>query len=371
MATYKESGVDISLGDKSSLIAYKEAKKTFAGRAKKIGAALIMEGDFTGAIDMGDYYLVQNDDGIGSKFQIADEIKKYDTSGYDLAAMVADDAVCVGAECLTISNTIDMEKVDPKKIEKMMKSLSKACREQKIIIPGGEIAELPSMVKNTIWNSTAIGIVEKKKLITTRDVKPGDMLIGLYSKGFRSNGFSLTRYILEKAFGAKWHYKKFSIGGAGAKNGTAGGKTWAETVLEPTQIYHNAVLALTGRYKEPRRINVKGIAHITGGGVPGNLRRILKKTCTGAILDNLFDPPKMMLELQRLGKVSDEEAYKVWNMGIGMILCVAKNNAQKTLQLLAKQKVRSQIIGRVISAPKIELVSKGYFKKGKKLNFDI
>ncbi|MBI5152091.1 phosphoribosylformylglycinamidine cyclo-ligase [Candidatus Peregrinibacteria bacterium] len=358
MATYKESGVDISLGDKSSEIAYSEAKKTFAGRKGKIGAPLLMEGGFTGAIDMDNYYLVQNDDGIGSKFQIADEIEKYDTSGYDLAAMVADDAVCVGAECLTISNTIDTEKVDPKKIEKMMKSLSKACREQKIIIPGGEIAELPSMVNGTIWNSTAIGIVEKKKLITTAGVRPGDALIGLYSKGFRSNGFSLVRYILKKAFGMKWHSRKFSSA-----------KTWAETVLEPTQIYHSAILALTGRYKEPRRINVKGISHITGGGIPSNLCRILKKSHTGAILDNLFEPPKMMTELQRLGKVSDEEAYKVWNMGTGMILCVSKKDADHAIKLLAQKDVRSQIIGRVIRAPKIELISKGYFKKEKKLSF--
>lgn len=361
MATYKESGVNISLGDKSSEIAYSEAKKTFAGRKGKIGAPLIMEGGFTGAIDMGDYYLVQNDDGIGSKFQIADEIGKYDTSGYDLAAMVADDAICVGAECLTISNTIDTQKVDPKKIEKMMKSLSKACREQKIIIPGGEIAELPSMVNGTIWNATAIGIVEKKKLITTASVHAGDNLIGLYSKGFRSNGFSLVRYVLKKAFGQKWHSKKFSA--------VAAAKTWAEAVLEPTQIYHNAVLALTGRFKEPRRINVKGIAHITGGGVPGNLCRILKKTHTGAILDNLFDSPKMMLELQRLGKVSDEEAYKVWNMGTGMILCISKKETPFALKLLAQNGVKTQIIGRVTRTPKIELLSKGFFKKGKKLIF--
>ncbi len=346
MATYKESGVNISLGDKSSTIAYGEAKKTFAGRKGRIGAPLIMEDGFTGAIDMGDYYLVQNDDGIGSKFQIADEIGKYDTSGYDLAAMVADDAVCVGAECLTISNTIDTEKVDPKKIEKMMKSLSKACREQKIIIPGGEIAELPSMCKGTIWNSTAIGIVEKKKLITTADVRVGDNLIGLYSKGFRSNGFSLVRYILKNAFGAKWHNKKFS---AGAK------KTWAETVLEPTQIYHSAILELTGRFGEPRRVNVKGIAHITGGGIPGNLSRILKKTHTGALLDNLPEPPKMMVELQRLGRVSDQEAYKVWNMGVGMILCVSQKETPLALKLLAQNGVKAQIIGHVTSSPKITI----------------
>ena len=367
MATYKESGVNIALGDKSSEIAYNEAKKTFAGRKNKIGEPLLMEGGFTGAIDMGDYYLVQNDDGIGSKFQIADEIGKYETSGYDLAAMVADDAVCVGAECLTISNTIDTEKVDPEKIEKMMKSLSRACREQKIIIPGGEIAELPSMVKGTIWNATAIGIVEKKKLIMTRDVRPGDALIGLYSKGFRSNGFSLVRYILKKNFGPRWHYKKFS---ADTKRG-AKAKTWAEMVLEPTQIYHNAVLALVGRFGEKRKINVKGIAHITGGGIPGNLSRILKKTRTGAILDNLPEPPKMMLELQKLGNVSDKEAYKVWNMGVGMILCVSKRETKKALQILEQNNVQSQIIGYVVSSPKIELISKGFFKKNQKLIFTI
>src|SRR3989339_380335 len=244
MATYKESGVDISLGDKSSEIAYAEAKKTFKNRKGMIGCPLTMDGGFTGALDFGDFYLVQNDDGIGSKFKIADDIGKYDTAGYDLAAMVIDDAICVGAECITVSNTIDTEKVDPVKIGKMMKGLSKACAEQKVVIPGGEIAEIPSMIKGTVWNSTAVGIVEKKKFIDCSKVRAGDALIGLYSKGFRSNGFSLVRYVLKNAFGENWYGKKFD-----AK------KTWAEAVLEPTQIYHSAVLELTGRYKKPRKID--------------------------------------------------------------------------------------------------------------------
>ncbi|MFA6549902.1 MAG: phosphoribosylformylglycinamidine cyclo-ligase [Candidatus Gracilibacteria bacterium] len=360
MATYKESGVDISLGDKSSEIAYSEAKKTFKNRKGMIGCPLTMDGGFTGALDFGDFYLVQNDDGIGSKFKIADDIGKYDTAGYDLAAMVIDDAICVGAECITVSNTIDTEKVDPVKIGKMMKGLSKACAEQKVVIPGGEIAEIPSMIKGTVWNSTAVGIVEKKKFIDCSKVRAGDALIGLYSKGFRSNGFSLVRYVLKNAFGENWYGKKFD-----AK------KTWAEAVLEPTQIYHSAVLELTGRYKKPRKIDVKGIAHVTGGGVPGNTCRIFKKTHTGAILDNLFEPPKMMLELQKLGKVSDEEAYTVWNMGTGMILCVAQKDVKKSLELLKKGGVKAQVIGRVTNKPTIEITSRGHNSKGKKLTFKI
>ncbi len=354
MTNYKQAGVDINEGEKSSLIAYSYAKETFKTRNNLIGKPIIQEGGFTGALDFGDYYLIQNTDGVGSKIEIADAIKDYSTIGYDLLAMVADDAICVGAETISITNTIDTEKVDSKVVEEMMKGLKKACIEQKVVIPGGEIAELPGLVKGNLWNATALGIVEKTKFITGKNVKPGDKILGLKSKGFRSNGFTLVRHILKKQFGKDWYNKKYCTRG-----------TWGKVVLTPSQIYSNAILDIIGRYKKTKKAEIKSIIHITGGGIPGNIKRGLNGY--GASLTNLPKPQKMMHLLQKMGKVTDEEAYKVWNMGIGMILI--SNEEEKIKKILEKHNIKVSQIGVVTKDKKIEIISQGVYKKGKNLIF--
>lgn len=157
MATYEESGVNIEKGDKCSAIAYAAAKETFVGRKGLIGEPVLEEGGFTGALDMGDYYLVQNDDGVGTKIIIAEQINKLDTLGYDLLAMVADDAVCVGAEPISVTNTLDVNKADEEKVRALMTGLKKAALEHKIVIPGGEIAELGALVTGYVWNHDLCG----------------------------------------------------------------------------------------------------------------------------------------------------------------------------------------------------------------------
>lgn len=354
MATYKQSGVDIAAGDLSSSIAYRAAKGTFAGRKGMFGKPVIMEGGFSGALDFGDFYLVQNCDGVGSKVAVADAMKKYDTLGYDLLAMVTDDAVCTGAETISITNTIDTEKVDPKIIEKMMAGLKKACNEQKVVIPGGEIAELPGLVVGNSWNSTAVGVVEKKKFITGKTVKVGDKILGLRSRGFRSNGFSLVRYALKKGLGAQWYNKIFK-----------GKMTWGEAVLTPSLIYSAALLELLGRYGKKRNCNIKALAHVTGGGIPGNITRVLGHY--GAKLDNLPKPHEMMLELQKMGKIGDIEAYNTWNMGIGMI--VISNEVEKITAVMKKHKIKVEVIGEVITKKEVRLTSRGYFNAHKEFVF--
>jgi phosphoribosylformylglycinamidine cyclo-ligase len=354
MATYKQSGVDISIGDKSSAIAYKAAKETFGARKGMIGKPVILEGGFTGALDFGDFYLVQNCDGVGSKVAVADAIGKYDTLGYDLLAMVCDDAVCVGAETISITNTIDTEKVNPEVVEQMMKGLKKACIEQKVVIPGGEIAELPGLIVGNSWNSTAVGIVEKKKFITGSAVKPGDKIIGLKSRGFRSNGFSLVRYVLREKFGEKWFNRIFS-----------GKKTWGEVVLTPSLIYSDALLSLLGRYGKKRVCDIKALVHVTGGGIPGNIKRVLGDY--GATLNNLPRPHDMMLQLQEFGKIKDKEAYKTWNMGIGMIMI--SNEIDKIKKTMLKHNIETVEIGAVAEKSGVTLTSNGYTDAGKKLFF--
>jgi phosphoribosylformylglycinamidine cyclo-ligase len=281
---------------------------------------------------MGDFYLLQNDDGVGSKIKIAEQIGKYDTLGYDLIAMVADDAVCMGAETISVTNTLDVDKVNEEKIQPLMEGLKEAALEHKIVIPGGEIAELGNMVNGYLWNATAVAIVEKNKLIRGEDIQSGDKIIGLRSDGFRSNGFSLVRYILKEKFGEKWASEKYNED-----------KSWGEATLVPSRIYSSAILDMHGRYKEEAKVNIKGVVHVTGGGIQGNLERILKGQ--KADLNNLPEPHEMMKKLIEIGNVSEEEAYKTWNMGVGMILI--SNDIEKIEEICSNHNIEMQVIGEI------------------------
>ncbi len=345
MNNYKKAGVDIEAGDNASRIAYKYAKTTFASRKGMIGGPATDEGSFAGLIDMRDFYIVQCDDGVGTKIEIANRIGKYDTLGYDLLAMVADDAVCLGAETISISNIIDTNKVDEKIVEELMKGLSRACIEQKVIIPGGEIAELGKSVNGNIWNATAIGVLEKDKVIDGSEIEVGDKIIALKENGFRSNGFSLVRYILEEKYG-KYIYEKESLFG----------RSWGEILLEPSQIYSAELLKILGRFGKPRKIDIKGIAHITGGGIAGNFQRILKNKKLGAKFYDLFPPSEMVKEIQKIGKVTEAEAYKTWNMGNGMMLVVSPNNMENVLEI---QNIKAQVAGEIKDSGIIEIQTKG------------
>jgi len=355
MIDYKKAGVDIQMGDRASKIAYDFAKSTFSSRKNMIGEPVIDEGSFAGMLDMGDFYIVQGDDGVGTKMEIAEHINKFDTLGYDLLAMVADDAICLGAETISITNTLDTNIVDTGIIHELMKGLAKACIEQKVVIPGGEIAEVGKSVNGNVWNATAVGVLEKEKVITGSEIKPGDIIIAFRENGFRSNGFSLVRYILEKAFDENVYNKPSPFG-----------KSWGEMILEPSTVYSSALLDLLGRFGEKRKFNIKGIAHITGGGIPGNFNRILKQKRLGAEFNDLFAPSAMVKEIQKMGNVSETEAYKTWNMGNGMMIVVDSGDAESVLEFLP---LEAKIVGSVIKDKKIIINSLGAFPQ--KLEFEI
>ncbi|HHE38680.1 MAG TPA: phosphoribosylformylglycinamidine cyclo-ligase [Candidatus Cloacimonetes bacterium] len=343
---YKNAGVDIEAGDNASKIAYQYAKSTFSTRKGKIGEPVIAEGSYAGLIDMGNFYLVQCDDGVGTKIEIAEKIGKFDTLGFDLLAMVADDAICLGAETISISNTIDTNKVDAFVIEDLMKGLSKACIEQKVIIPGGEIAELGKSVNGNIWNATAIGVLEKDKVIDGSEIQVGDKIIALKENGFRSNGFSLVRYILENNYGKEVYSQTSPFV-----------ENWGKILLEPSQIYSSELLKILGRFGDSRKVNIKGISHITGGGIAGNFRRILKDKKLGANFYDLFEPAEMVKEIQKIGKVTETEAYKTWNMGNGMMLVVSPENTEKVLEIL---NIEAKIAGEITNSGIIEIQTKGF-----------
>ena len=348
---YAAAGVNIEEGDAASHIAGQFAAKTFPGRKGKIGQAVKLPGGFAGILDFGKYYLITGDDGVGTKMEVAERLGKFDTLGADLVAMVADDAICLGAEVVSITNTLDAPKIDRKIVSQLLKGLAKSCLEQKIIIAGGELAEVGKTVKGMVWNATAIGIVDKKKVILGDKIKPGNAIISLREKGLRSNGFSLARKILADKFGKNWHTKKPVLAKAGINK-----KTWGELLLTPSQVYHAAILDLIGRFGEKPKVEIKGLAHITGGGIPGNLPRILKSKKLGAKLDNLWPIPDFVEELIRIGKIPLDEAREAWSLGNGMLLVVAPKDADQAIKLLAKNKIAARSAGEITNSGKIEIV---------------
>jgi phosphoribosylformylglycinamidine cyclo-ligase len=342
MTTYREAGVDVSAGDAASKAAYATAAKTFAARKGMVGEPVLEEGGYGGMLDLGKYYLVVTDDGTGTKSEIAFAAGSLKTLGSDLLAMVADDAVCTGAEVIAVSNTIDIAKVETHVIEELMEGLGEACHRQKIVIPAGEIAEVPGAVRSAVWSATAVGIVAKDRVIAPSGIAPGDVVIALRESGARCNGFSLIRKILTEHFGEQWHRQKLG-----------GGTTWAESVLAPSVVYHAAVLELIGRYGEARTVQVKGIAHITGGGIPSKLRRTLRASGTGAELLDLWGPASFLRDLTEMGDVRIEEAYRTWNMGNGMLIVVSAEDAERSVQMLSDQGVEARVAGTITKDPTI------------------
>ncbi len=309
--TYAAAGVDISAGEKASKAAYTNAKTTFVSRKGMIGEPLQLDGGFAGALDFGDFLLIQNDDGTGTKSEIAERCKKYDTLGEDLVAMVADDAICVGAECVSITNTFDVPYVDAEAIEGLTASLAKACCKEKIVIPGGEIAEVPGACTRMIWNATAVGIVKKNKFLTGKNVKAGQAIIGLAGRVLRSNGISLARKICEKNFGETWHDVEWNDG-----------KTWGEILLTPSKIFHRAVLnSILGGFDEERKFNISGIV---------------------------------------LGNVDDKEAYATWNSGTAMMIICEQEDVANICNALNTEdtELQAKKVGDTTDSGRIELLSK-------------
>ena len=359
---YAAAGVDQESGDSASSAAYQNAQRTFPSRKNRIGEPVKLAGGFAGALDFGDFYLVQNDDGTGSKSEIAEKIQKYDTLGRDLVAMVADDAVCVGAEVVSITNTFDVPAIEKTALAQMSAGLADACIEQKIVIPGGEIAQLPDGVKKIIWNATAVGVVRKERFLTGEKVASGQKIVGLFDPMMRSNGFSLARKILEQKLGNDWAHQK-----------REDGKSWGETLLTPSKIFHRLILdEILGDFDGhlaggKKRIEVSALCHITGGGLSGNVPRILGANL-GARFDALHEPATAICQIADWGQVDEKECYRTWHCGTGFLIFCDENDAETVCERLnqADSEVAAKVVGTVIDQPQIEIVSQF---SGKKLVF--
>jgi phosphoribosylformylglycinamidine cyclo-ligase len=197
----------------------------------------------------------------------------------------------------------------------------------------------------TTWGAAVVWFAKRKRLFTGHEVKNGDFLVGLREEGFRSNGLSLVRKIVEEAHGSNWH--EASVGGFNLGLG----------VLTPSRIYSAAVVAMTGGYAGEPQVEIHGIAHVTGGGIPTKLGRMLKPSGLGAVVSTPFTPSDLVLSVQKDGKVDDDTAYKTWNMGQGMI--IATPNPRKVIQMATAYYIDSKIVGEVIRDKKIRISSRG------------
>lgn len=348
----KQSGLNIDLGNQCSQIAFKWAKSTFENRHDKAGDLETgIDGAFSNVINYNGVRLGITSDGIGTKIELAERTGIYNTLGYDLVAMVVDDLAANGFEAANLSNILDVDFLDAEIVDSLMRGLAEASEMADIAIPGGEIAELGKRIcgwgerMHFNWCSTAVGILpdELEEPIAGQNIEEGDVVISLASRGFRSNGFSLLRKVMQENFGDMWHTEPYDEN-----------KTWGEVLLSPCVIYSKFINVLV-----KNELNLKGIAHITGGGIGDNFARVLKVNGFGAELDDVFAPHDFMLKVMEIGNVEEAQAYKIWNMGNGMLLTVAKDEAEDVIEMANEFGIEARLAGKIISERKILLKTKG------------
>jgi phosphoribosylformylglycinamidine cyclo-ligase len=276
---------------------------------------------------------VSSTDGVGTKALVAKAVGRFDTIGVDLVAMCVDDIAAQGAEPLFFLDYIAVGRLDPDHIEQLVEGVAEGCRLAGCALIGGEMAEHPGAMEPGDFDLVGftVGVVERDLLITGELVRPGDTLVGLPSPGLRSNGYSLARRVLlERA--------RLPLAGP-AYDGAP--HTLADELLAPSVIYAPAVNALC------RAVDVRAIAHITGGGIAGNLVRVLPRSCDAVVRRDAWERPRIFGEIQMRGDVADEEMAKVFNLGIGMIVVVPPEDAFRALDVLRSRGHQAVEIGEV------------------------
>jgi len=321
--SYAAAGVDIDAGEEAVRRIGPAVRSTFTESVLTdvggFGAPFALDTSrFTQPV------LVSSTDGVGTKLLVAEATGRYDTIGIDLVAMVVDDLVCQGAEPLFLLDYLAVGALDPDVVEQVVNGIAEGCRQAHCALIGGEMAEHPgSMAPDRIdVAGFAVGVVERDRLLTGDQARAGDLLIGLPSPGLRSNGYSLARRVLLEVAGLPVD-------------------DLADDLLLPSVIYAPAVVDLLAE------VDVRGVAHITGGGIPGNLPRALPDD-VGYWLDrSTWEVPAIFGLIQEHGNVSDEEMAKVFNLGIGMVLVVAPVDADRTIAALAESGHVARAIGEV------------------------
>ncbi len=329
-STYKSAGVDIEAGDETVRRIKGFAKSTFN---KNVLSDIGLFGAFY-ELDLSGYknpVLVSSVDGVGTKLKIAFEMDKHNTVGQDLVNHCVNDIAVCGAKPMYFLDYLAFGKLNPDKAEKIIEGFSIACKENGCALIGGETAEMPGLYSGEEYDmsGTIVGIVDKQKVIDGKEIKKGDVLLGFSSNGLHTNGYSLARKVLLNKY-------KVNDKPDGFDN---------ELGLELLRV-HKSYLKLISYLKESMKI--KGLSHITGGGIIGNTKRILPNGLSLKINWDRWEIPSIFKLIQQTGKISDEEMRNVFNLGIGLIAVISKNDEQKAIQLSNDVNEHPIVIGEVV-----------------------
>jgi phosphoribosylformylglycinamidine cyclo-ligase len=349
--SYKDAGVDIEAKGKFTTDIYQELRRTFGPRVIENpgGFAGLFSLNYDSKLFSKNYkhpVLVASTDGVGTKLKIAFMMDRHDTIGIDLVAMCVNDILVMGAEPVFFLDYMASSRMIPRKMKEVLHGIANGCCEADCALLGGETPEMPGFYHDGEYDLAgfAVGVVERKKIINGKGIGVGDVVIGLKSSGLHSNGFSLVRKVLFEKAKLDVNSKLKTI------NGTIG-----DELLKPTKIYVKPIRALLRHYRSKKV--VKGMAHITGGGLVENIPRVLPEGCSVRIKKGSWPVPAIFEVIQKKGKIDENEMYNVLNMGIGMVLIVSKYYAPSIIKKLKQLKEDSFIIGKVIKGNrKVEIV---------------
>ena len=334
---YKNAGVDIEAGYKSVELMKKHIKTTM--RPEVLGGI----GGFAGAFslakikDMEEPILLSGTDGCGTKVQLAYIMDKHDTIGIDAVAMCVNDIACSGGEPLFFLDYIACGKNYPEKIATIVSGVAEGCNQSGAALVGGETAEHPGLMPEDEYDLAgfAVGVVEKKDLITGESINPGDTLIGIASSGVHSNGFSLVRKVFEMTKESlDTYYDEL-------------GKTLGEALIEPTRIYVKALKSV-----KDAGITIKGCSHITGGGFYENIPRMLPDGVRAQVKKDSYEVPAIFKLLAKKGDIDEHMMYNTYNMGVGMCLAIDPADADKTIAAIEAAGDKAFVLGTVVAGEK-------------------
>lgn len=331
---YKNAGVDIEAGYKSVELMKKYVQGTM--RPEVMGGLGGFSGAFSAATfkDMEDPVLLSGTDGCGTKVKLAIIMDKHDTIGIDAVAMCVNDIACAGGEPLFFLDYIACGKNYPEKIAEIVKGVAEGCLQSEAALIGGETAEHPGLMTEEDYDLAgfAVGVCDRKDMITGEHLKAGDVLIGMASTGVHSNGFSLVRKVFEKELtreGLNTYYDEL-------------GKTLGEALLMPTRIYVKALKSL-----KKAGVTVKACSHITGGGFQENVPRMLKEGTHAVIRKDSYEVPAIFKMLAKKGDIAEDMMYNTYNMGIGMIVAVDPADAEKAMEAIKAAGDTPYVIGSI------------------------
>jgi phosphoribosylformylglycinamidine cyclo-ligase len=328
---YSEAGVDIEAGKQAVELIKEEAASTF--RAEVLSELGGFGALFSGA--MKGYkqpVLVSSVDGVGTKVKVAQMLDRHDSIGIDLVAMCVDDIITCGAEPLFMLDYLAMGKVDPVRVRDIVSGIASGCRRANCSLIGGETAEHPGILEEDEYDLAGfvVGVVEKDSLIDGSSIVPGDVIIGLGSSGLHANGYSLARKIF---------FEINDFDPDDRLKGLAG--TLGEELLIPTEVYAPGILRLM------REMEVKGVVHVTGGGLIENIPRILPSKVDAVVDITAWHPPNIFKVIQNMGGIEQVEMFKVFNMGIGMAVIVGLENFRNAVHVLGLEHYRANRIGEI------------------------